>query len=527
MTITQLVPAIVLGLLLHTAHAIAGAPAASLIASTTSGKIQGYQDHRIDVFKDIPFGDNTATRRFKAPLPAPQWNGIRDCTHFGVIAPQQIRSRRGTARDRMSESEDCLHLNVWTPGLRDGVKRPVMVWLHPSAYSNGSGNEELYDGVRLCTRGNVVVVTVNHRLNLFGFLYLAEIGGADYAESGNAGMLDCVLALQWVKNNITEFGGDSANVTIFGQSGGGAKCATLMAMPSAQGLFHHVITESGQQVTGRTRNHATETAREVMKRLGLTPDRISELNTMPMDTLIAAMGNDYYGPVTDGVVLPRDPFSPDAPSLSSHIPMMMGNSHDETTNLIGRGDSTLFTLTWDAVPGKLHQSVRQFISPLNPDSIVAFYRALYPHYSPSDVFFAATTAARSWRGLILESERRAEQNTAPTYVYEFDWQSPVDGGKWKAAHGMEIPFVFDNVATGARLVGTGADQQAMADLMSDVWIAFARTGNPNTAHLPFWPSFNLNDRPTMIFDLTPRVVNDPRGAERRLFAPIPYIQPGT
>jgi para-nitrobenzyl esterase len=514
-------------LLLSTALVLAQPSNVPVLAATTSGKIQGYRDQGINVFKDIPYGDNTAKRRFKAPLPAPRWTGVRDCMRFGAMAPQQARPKPGRLQQQIRESEDCLRVNVWTPELRDGVKRPVMVWFHGGGYSNGTGNDDLYDGVRLCKRGDVVVVTVNHRVNLFGFLYLAEIGGDEFAESGNAGMLDCVLALKWVRNNITEFGGDTSNVTIFGQSGGGAKCATLMAMPSAQGLFHRVITESGQQVTGRTREHATATAHEVIQALGLTPDHIAEIKKMPMTKLIASMRNLYYGPVTDGVVLPRDPFSPDAPPLSSHIPMMMGNTHDETTTLIGGGDSTLFTLTWEALPGKIRQYVPQFIGDLRPDSIVAFYRRLYPQYRPSDVFFSATTAARSWRGLIIESERRAAQHAAPTYVFQFDWQSPVDGGKWKASHAMEIPFVFDNVGYGKSIVGSGAAQQTMADMMSDTWIAFARTGNPNTDRLPAWPPFTLEARPTMIFDLTPRVVNDPRGEERRLFAPIPYVQPGT
>jgi para-nitrobenzyl esterase len=500
------------------------APAAenTPIATTTAGVIRGYIDNGICAFRGIPYGDNTAARRFLPPLPPKPWNGIRDAMAFSCIAPQL--SGRHT---NLVESEDCLNLNVYTPALRDEHKRPVMVWIHGGAYSNGTSNENLVDGVRLCKRGDVVVVGVNHRLNVFGYLYLAELGGKEFAESGNVGMLDLVLALQWVRDNITEFGGDPNNVTVFGQSGGGAKCATLSAMPVARGLFHRIITESGQQVTGRTKKHATETASQVLKNLKLTPDRISELDTIPRERLIEASRGFYFGPVTDGNILPRDPFDPVASPLSKDIPIMMGNTHDETAGLIGGSDTTTYSLTWDMLPAKLTQHVKQFLGNLNPEDIVAYYRQWYPRYSPSDAFFAITTAARSWRSLIIESERRAEQGGASTYIFQFDWKSPVKDGRLRAAHAMEIPFVFDNVAYAVELIGAGAEQQRMADIMSDVWIAFARTGNPNTSTIPIWIPFNLKDRPTMIFDIAPRMEHDPRGLERKLFAPIKYIQPGT
>jgi para-nitrobenzyl esterase len=492
------------------------------IAVTTAGKVRGYRDQGINSFKGIPYGENTAKHRFMPPVPPRPWDGIRDAVEFGPIAPQQ----RSTTPDE-NISEDCLNLNVWTPALHDSMKRPVMVWFHGGAYSNGTSNIDLNDGVRLSRRGNVVVVTVNHRLNLFGFLYLGELGGPEFAQSGNVGMLDLILALHWVRDNIAEFGGDPQNVTIFGQSGGGAKCATLMGMPAARGLFHKVITESGQQLTGRKRDIATQTARKVLEVLKVTPDRLQDLQTLPLERLIAAMQKYYYGPVTDGIVLPRDPFDPDASPFSADIPMMMGNTHDETRNLIGNIDPNLFSLSWEEVPVQIEKHVKQFIGNLDPGSIVEKYRQWYPRYSPSDVFFSATTAARSWRSLVIESERRTQQNIAPTYVFQFDWSSPVDRGKWKAAHGTEIAFVFDNVAYGAAQVGTGVDQQKMADLMSDAWIAFARTGNPDTPNLPHWPRFELKNRPTMIFDLVPRVENDPRGEERLLFSQGEYIQPGT
>ena len=493
------------------------------VAKTRLGQVRGYRDGEINVFKGIPYGADTAKHRFQPPVPPGPWTEVRDALEFGPMAPQG-----SGARDIALMSEDCLRLNVWTPGLHDGRRRPVLVYFHGGAYGNGSVNESVYDGARLCRRGDVVVVTVNHRLNGFGYLYLAELGGPEFADSGNVGQLDLVLALQWVRDNIAEFGGDLGCVTIFGQSGGGAKCATLMAMPAARGLFHRVWTMSGQQLTGRTREHATETAREVLKNLGLTPDRVAELKTVPMERLMEAMrfAGSSWTPVVDGAALPRDPFSPDASPLSTGIPMVMGNTHDETTSLIGAGDPATFSLTWENLPGKIAQNVNKFIGDLSPDEIVSDYRELYPDYTPTKVFFAATTAARSWKGFVLQSERRAEQDGAPTYLYYVNWCSPLDGGKWGAPHTIDIPLVFDNVAQSKYTAGF-PDAQPLASAMSEALLSFARTGDPNAPGLPPWPSFELRNRATMIFDLPLHRENDPRGAERRLFEPAEYIQPGT
>lgn len=470
-----------------------------------------------------------------APVSPAPWTGVRDALEFGSRAPQpgphgSFSPNRGYHQppELGPIGEDCLHLNVWTPGLRDGRERPVMVYIHGGAYSSGSANNVLYDGVNLCRRGDVVVVTLNHRLNLFGYLYLADLAPG-FEDSGNAGMLDLVLALEWVRDNIEEFGGDPARVMIFGQSGGGAKCATLMGMPAAHGLFHRVVSMSGQQITASRRESATSRTNAVLKELDLPVSRIGELRTMPMERLIeASRAAGYFGPVKDGRTLVRDPFDPDAPPGSASVPMILGNTHDETRLLIGGGDPSAFSLTWETLPEKL-SIVKQFMGDLKADDVVQKYRGLYPQYSASDVFFAATTALRSWRGQVIEAERRAAQPEAAkhTWVYELDWKTPVDGGKWGAPHTLDIPLTLDTVDVAEGMSGDGPEAQQLAAIMSGTWIEFARTGNPNHKGLPEWRPYDLKTRATMSFTPNPRLVDDPRGNERRLVEQVPYTQPGT
>lgn len=514
-------------------RAILRAQGTSQVAETRTGRIRGLIDRGINVFKGIPYGTDTATRRFMPPLPAAAWAGIRDTTNFGPRAPQpgsgQTR-RTGYALppDLGKVSEDCLYLNVWSPAPRDNRKRPVMVYFHGGAYNSGSVTNTVYDGVNLCRRGDVVVVTVNHRLNLFGYLYLADLA-PELADSGNAGMLDLVLALEWVRDNIENFGGDPSRVLIFGQSGGGAKCATLMGMPAAHGLFDRVITMSGQQITASRPETAAARTRTVLAALQLTQARVAELRTMPMQKLIeASHAVSYYGPVKDGRTLVRDPFDPDAPPISAEVPMILGNTHDETRLLIGGGDPTAFELTWDTLPAKLAQN-SQFLGTLNQADVIHEYRRIYPAYSASDVFFAATTASRSWRGQLIEAERRAAQPVAKehTWVYELDWKSPIDGGKWGAPHTLDIPLAFGNVEVADQMTGDGKEARSLAALMSSTFIKFARKGEPNHPGLPHWNPYSLEKRETMSFAAQSKLVNDPRGRERRLVEQVPYTQPGT
>jgi para-nitrobenzyl esterase len=427
-------------------------------------------------------------------------------------------------------SEDCLFLNVWTPALRDGGKRPVMVYIHGGAYSTGSGSSPLYDGVRLCRRGDVVVVSLNHRLNAFGYAYLARLAPG-FADSGNAGQIDLVLALKWVADNIAEFGGDPSKVMVFGQSGGGAKIATMMAMPTAKGLFHRAATMSGQQVTAAGPGNATRRTLAFLDALKLKPEQAADAATLPVDRLVEALGVEdpvlgfgglYFGPVLDERSLLRHPFYPDAPPQSAVIPMIIGNTHDETRAFLGN-DPTNFSVDWAGLPAKLSQANMRV--DIDPATVIAEYRRLYPAYSASDVLFAATTAARSWRGAIIEVEERARAGHS-TWAYQLDWATPKDGGKFGAPHASDIQFVFDNIAKpGASAIGPTA--QAMADQMSEAFLAFARTGDPNCKAIPRWDRYSLGRRQTMVFNTLSKLVDDPRGAERRLFEKVPFVQAGT
>ena len=519
--------AIALSAIAPLAHA--GAGTAHPVASTRSGKIRGFADRGMQVFRGIPYGGDTASRRFQPAVREVAWAGVREATAFGPASPQRDEGER--------TSEDCLFLNVTTPALRDGGRRPVLVYIHGGGFNNGSGSDPLYDGINLCRRGNAVVVTVNHRLNAFGYLYLGNLAGPAYAESGNVGQLDLVQALQWVREHAMEFGGDPRNVTVFGQSGGGAKIATLMAMPAAKGLFHRAWTMSGQQVTAAGPRAATQRAALLIEAAGLPPGDVEGLRRLsPARLLEAARVKDpsrvedsslYFGPVMDGGSLPVHPFWPDAPAQSASIPMVIGNTRDETRAFLGN-DPTNFELTWETLPGRLEK--QQFVD-LRPQTVIAEYRRLYPGYTPSEVFFAATTAGRSWRGAVEEAEARARQegaDIAPTWAYQLDWHPRSETGrKFRAFHTLDIPLVFDNTGQPGSRTGQEADARAMASRMSEALLAFARSGNPNHAGLPDWAPYSLPDRETMVFDDRSRPEHDPRGGERRLYQQVPFVQRGT
>ncbi len=507
----------------------AGSGAAHPLAMTRSGQVRGFRDRGMQVFRGLPYGADTGPRRFRPALREQPWDGVRDALAFGAASPQRDEGE--------ATSEDCLFLNVTTPALRDGGRRPVLVYIHGGGFNNGSGSDPLYDGVNLCTRGEVVVVTVNHRLNAFGYLYLGNLGGPAYADSGNVGQLDLVQALHWVREHAAEFGGDPGNVTVFGQSGGGAKIATLMAMPAARGLFHRAWTMSGQQVTAAGPRAATQRAALLIEAAGLPAGDIDGLLRLsPARLLDAARVRDpsrvedsslYFGPVMDSGSLPVHPFWPEAPSQSAAIPMVIGNTRDETRAFLGN-DPDNFTLDWERLPERLEK--QQFVD-IRPQAVIDAYRRLYPDYTPSEVFFAATTAGRSWRGAVEEAEARARQAAdggAPTWAYQLDWHPDTeDGRRFRAFHTLDIPLVFDNTAQPGSRTGDGAPARAMAARMSAALLAFARSGDPNHAQLPRWAPYTLPGRQTLVFDTRSRLEDDPRGGERRLYQRVPFVQRGT
>ncbi|WP_380779493.1 carboxylesterase/lipase family protein [Sphingomonas sp. R86520] len=483
-----------------------------------SGTFVGTNDRQVLTFKGIRYG---RAERFCAPVGVSMPGQTRPADAFGPVCPQ--------SGPYGPQSEDCLYLNVWSAETDARAKKPVMVYIHGGAYSNGSVTDPLNDGRTLAARGDCVVVTVNHRLNAFGYLYLARFD-ARFADSGNAGQLDLILALEWVRDNIAAFGGDPARVLVFGQSGGGAKIATMIGMPAASGLFHRAATMSGQQVTVSGPMHATERAREYLKRLNVTEDDLSPLLTMSTERLVEALdatdpilgGGLYFGPVLDMKWLTRHPFWPDANPLGRGIPMILGNTRGETRGFISPDSPKVRGLDWSNLAARMAPELKIDIL---PEWVVSQYRARFPTWSAVDVFYDATTAGRSWRGQVVEAEARSAI-AAPTWVYQVDFSSRTDPRRG-AFHTMDIPLVFGTLDAAGSQTGTSADARSASDAIQQSFVAFAKTGNPHHGTTARWPRYDVSDRATMIFDARSRVEHDPRGWQRELFARVPYVQPGS
>jgi para-nitrobenzyl esterase len=509
------------------------------VVATTSGFVRGYLAEGINTFKGIPYGASTAAaNRFMGPREAISWSGVREAIVLGPQAPQQAMEEaiakaplaerpametfksmfRGVWETDPAQSEDCLVLNVWSPAL-DAGKRPVMVWLHGGGLTNGSGGAPWYDGTQLARNNGVVCVTVNHRLNALGYLYLGQLGGARYADSGNAGILDLVAALKWVRNNISSFGGDPNNVTIYGQSGGGWKVHALMAMPAAKGLFHKAIVQSAPTLRAATPAEATDLAKSVLANLGLRQYQVDRLQSIPTAALIAALPADAimkYRPVVDGRSLLTQPLEPAAILHSRDVPLLIGTVQQETQELnqsaLTLDEASLRTRVASMIGGDATAAQR----------LIASYRQRHSNASPGDLWTILGTDYRTRLSATVEAEDRLRQNCAPVYMYIFAWRSTFMDGIFKTPHNTELPFVFDNIHAARGLVGAFPDAQtaALARNMSSAWAAFARTGNPNGGGLPYWAPYRLADRATMLLDRSSELVRDPEKEDRIAMEPL-------
>jgi para-nitrobenzyl esterase len=509
------------------------------VVETTSGKIRGVSGGDVQIFKGVRYGASTASaNRFMPPRPPEPWAGTRDAANYAEHAPQwpsttprraELKSLLGPS-DKTPAGEDCLTLNLWTPGLNGGAKRPVMVWLHGGGMAYGSANRPVYDGSNLARCGDVVVVGVNHRLNGLGFLHLADIGGEAYSHSGNAGMLDLVAALRWVHDNIERFGGDPGNVTIFGQSGGGGKVSTLLAMSAARGLFHRAIIQSGAAIRLSTRERANALAEAVLKELGIAKTDCHKLQDVPVKTLISALTParqavgpsawpllDRYdfGPVVDGADIPAHPFDPAAPGISDEVALIIGNTKDEASLFLVGDDKV-----WNAslTEPELKTRVAR-IAGADADRVIALYRDREPKASPAELLIAASTGGNFWIRSLMLAERKVARNRAPVYFYAFNWATPIFDGRLKSHHAIDLPFTFDTVDAADTSAGMPGARQ-LAATVSATWAAFARSGNPDNAAIPHWPAYTLADRATMLLDTTCRVENDPGRDARLLWSGI-------
>lgn len=488
------------------------------VTNTESGKVRGYIHNGIFTYKGIPYA---TAERFKPATKVAPWEGVRSSTMYGPVAPLltpttqvQDESEFVFDHDWGYTSEDCLRINIWTPSIDDNKKRPVLFWIHGGGFTAGSSQElPSYHGENLGKKGDVVVVSINHRLNILGFLDLSAYGEA-YKESANNSILDIVAALEWVKTNISNFGGDPNNVTIFGQSGGGAKVNTLMAMPKANGLFHKAINQSGAFRGNLTTKEVTQAiAAEVLNQLSIAPDQVDSLQKVPFKDLsaagskalqivsdkIKAEGNApsgfglNWGPSRDGSALPFDMMSEEALELSKEVPLLIGTTKNEFAPF---ANMRFFKASEQEVMDHINQTYKD-----KADDYIAAVKKAYPNDTKPEDLLSIDTMFRP--GAVYQANQKSQlEGGAPVYMYLFTWQSPVFDGKYKSLHCMELPFVFDNIERANHITGGGKEAQLLADKMSSAWINFAKTGDPNHDGLPTWPQYNASNTATMHLDNT-------------------------
>jgi para-nitrobenzyl esterase len=489
------------------------------IVETTNGRVRGVTIEGVRRFLGVPYGADTSGRnRFMAPRRAAPWPGVRDCTDWGHVAPQHIGPTHidytryiGWTNFRGGMSEDCLVVNVWTPAARDHGKRPVMFVVHGGGFTSGSGNLEALDGQRLARLGDMVVVSVNHRLGMLGYFDLSAFGPGDLASSGNVGMMDLALALEWVRDNIAAFGGDPGNVTLAGQSGGGDKCLHLMATPSAKGLFHKVAVQSASTLkTGRHQQRQKE-AEGLWTKLGVAKGDLARLQSIPFEQIVESQGNT--GPVLDGAVVPRDPFDPDAPALSASVPMIIGSCLEEWSFTI---DDT--SNDEDSVRNWIGDQLRRSHAQGRAAEVLAAYRKAYPQKNGALLRAVIATDSSLRRSAVTMAERKAAQGAAPAFMYRWDWPAAGEGARWGAVHGTDLSPALANPTTA--VTGDTPGGRLLASQLGSSFVAFARTGNPNNGAVPTWNAYEPSQRAVMIFGAQTHEVYDPNGDLRRLWDEI-------
>lgn len=494
------------------------------IIETTHGKLRGAKSADVAKFIGIRYGAPTGGKnRFMPPQPVEPWSGIRDALSYSDVSPQVPADRRSPYADLIQFDvqpagigEDCLSLNLWSPDLSPSAKLPVIVTLHGGGFYGGSGNNVGMDGESQARNGKCVVIAVNHRLGAFGFLHLAEAGGSDFASSGTVGMQDIVAALQWVRDNVAQFGGDPERVLVYGQSGGGAKTSSLLAMPSAKGLIHRAGVMSGSALRLMPEEIANRRAADLMRALDITDVR--KLQEVPFIAILEAQAAaeaaarakgeapGSFAPVVEGNVIPRHPFDPDAPAVSADVPMVVSSALDERAYRI-----LDFTMTEERLLAYARERVGD-----RATEAVEMYRSEDPDAKPF-LLAARMDSDRTFRpGAFAMAERKAAQGRAPVWTYLWTWPSPAMGGIFGAVHGIDVGPGLHSLRSG--LNGSGPEARKMTARAASIWSNFAATGNPNNALLPDWPAYTQEKRATLIMDDEPKVVDDPRREFREFWS---------
>jgi len=490
----------------------------STVVSTSSGEVSGYIDDGIFTYKGIPYA---SAERFMPPKEPNKWDSVLECVDYGPVA-RQITS---WIDDSIMDEKELFSVNVWTQGIKDEKKRPVMLWLHGGGFHFGSGSDPMTDGKALAKKGDIVLVSVNHRLNILGYLDLSACG-EKYAQSANAGMLDVVKALEWINKNIKNFGGDPSNVTIFGESGGGGKVGTLMCMPKAKGLFHKAIIQSGTLVNVMTKKKSQALGLKVIEKLGLTPEDVEKLDTISYLTLAKAgeeaileidgprkLGTSAkmfgFSPSVDGVDLIQQPFYPGFADISKDIPLMIGSNLNEFMgNVYAEKD-----LTKDQAKERLAKTYGN-----KTDEYITLFAKAYPDYTPQDLL-AIDVLFRPYT--IMAADARAKNANAPMYAYLLGWKSPVDSATKGSFHGLDIPLAFSNVDIKPEWTSTTDQAYELSDIMSSSWLNFAKTGDPNVeGKLPKWEPYTVENGTTMYFDSICKVVHNHDRELMHLIKPI-------